>query len=278
MPIAPTEAELVTQLQKIIKIRKDLRTALSTYVTNWGALIENVESERVDQIAASQRAMRKGLADGWVESQDLINHIYDWVQLAGYSLDISLEEAIDVMVYYWRAVASPVLTVLERDFTYAATPTMAGGNTGTGAIKRCTVNQFAKDLECSIGADIYKARIVQDATTGTDRGNEIWLVESKPASVDGIEQLGAGISTRQTVWHSDDSILSNSGFDNWDNPATPASLITFLLPMAAMGRVRRMTSAHSWAQARGTSAACFNAAWIARVRSAFWASVSRAKP
>lgn len=228
MPAAPNSASLQTQLQDIIELYGDLRSSLATVVTNMGTLTSNLESERAGAIQAGADRFRQLLAEAWRAGDPLIPHIYDWVQLADKSLDnLSLDDAISIMESYWRTNS---ITVDSRAFSYGSI-SAGGGNTGSGRIVRLTVNEHAEAIENTIGADSWAARCVADVSAAlgglevTQRGEEMFLLESGDASKDGLEQLGAGIRTTLAAVHSDNSLVQNAGFDTYDNASAPASIV-----------------------------------------------------
>jgi hypothetical protein len=227
----PTEAELITQLQKIVDLLEENRKFGEVNAKNWvdmhDTVVQNLEGDHADQINAGLRALRTNVNNVLVGGRVLMDpHLRDWAKLidaAGVPVRVDADiNTIITALYDYMGPGSPGVLVKSRDFTFG---TPSAFSAGKGSIKRLTVDENDYDIENG-HPEVKSATCTADSTSGTEIGKEIFKLEGSTRGRDSLESKGSGlVHTNVKVLHPDASLLLNSGFDSLGGTAAvPTSI------------------------------------------------------
>ena len=216
---SPTETQLRTQLQ-------DLARVFDNYLSQQTipSDIDTADGNILHDFAAD---MRSALAAVETRGSQVIPSFRGALQVWAVAFchhilrdpERTLEACLDRIYLDWATRSPTAVTVLSRTFTRGAV-TAAVANTGTGTLRRLTVDEFAYALEATFAEDI-RIRCVADQNTGSRLYEEVFEFKGdnaersdlgyKAASAKGSGRtLRDAGSTRN--YHARDSIFRNSGF------------------------------------------------------------------
>jgi len=114
--------------------------------------------------------------------------------------------------------------ILARVMAFGSpSDTKVGGNTGGGAVMRCTVDEFGHPIE----AVWPETKVIfcvgdQNSAGGGDKHEEMFEIRGEPAGPDQLERIGWGSTVRVLASSARNSILKNSSFDSWRGTAADA--------------------------------------------------------
>lgn len=226
MPIAPTEAEIQTQLKNVVKIYDELKDFAEINATdNWlaleDAITQSLEGEFAPAVIAAVKGSRASIATAMNAAPALepILREYGRAINSPHAIDGSIDDVISD-VYRWFVDSSQ--TVNSRELTYG-TVTASGTNTGNGTILRLTVDENNRRLEaCHLEAKI--ARITRDANTGSDQHEEEFTVYGGDAGIDALNLAGSGIVRGLKCVSARNSLINNASFSQATGTATASGI------------------------------------------------------
>lgn len=229
----PTEAELITQLQKIVDLLEETQLYAESNGSgnNWvalhDALVQNLEGDHADQVNSGLQALRTNLNNILVGGRAIMDpHLRDWAQLIdSATIPVRVDADIHTIItalYDYLDPGSPDVLVKSRGFTFGSPTAFAAGK---GNIQRLTKDENNYDIENG-HAEVKSARVTNDSSSGTEIGKELFMIDGSTSGRDSLESKGSGlIHTGIPVSHPDDSLLLNSGFDTvGGTPALPTSI------------------------------------------------------
>lgn len=227
----PTQAELETQLKNICKLYNETRKYGSTNANNYVGMQDTIEQaiegDHADQMTASVRAARASLADCIGNLGAALDaNLRDW----GRFIKSDFEEGdiqllISDIYRYWHNNTPSPITVQRRNPSFA-TMAAAGGNTGTGQVKRLTVDKKNYVIE-NVTPEKKTIRCFADHSSGVDKGKEKFRLFGESSGRDIVESRGSGLgaSIELQAQHSSFSLLKNPSFDVLDGTVAAPTTI-----------------------------------------------------
>jgi hypothetical protein len=250
LPIAPTEAEIQTQLKNVVKIYDELKDFAEVNATdNWLALediiTQSLEGEFAPAVIGAVKASRASIATALNAAPALEPILREYGRFINspHAIDGSVD---DVISDVYRRFVDTSATVNSRELTYG-TVVASGTNTGNGTILRLTVDENNRRLEaCHLEAKI--ARISRDANTGSDQHEEEFTVNGSDAGVDALELAGSGIVRGLKCVSARNSLINNASFSQATGTATASGIavptaITDWTVTSAIGNLQIVSSA-----------------------------------
>lgn len=222
------ETEAISQLKALVKLWDETRKHAGVNSgTNWvtleAALVATLKGPWSDQVAngiSGARADLNKCLGGFREA--LMGVLRYWASgLASPDLSPNDEDAQLLARIYERLVTSSQ-TVQSRGITYA-TPSAGGGNLGTGAIKRLTLDRYNYPLE-NVYLDAQVAKCVNDSNTTTERGREEFEFRGSFPNKDVLILAGSGALKTIRAKNASDSYLNDPSFDDYDSATTPTRI------------------------------------------------------
>ena len=218
MPGSPSYAEMVAALQAVADYVEDTRAYIDG--TALGLLDVIQQTAEGDYWPAASAAfaenMRASLAAS-ISQPALFAVMQGWLAEMGkiMSSPAAANDVARLRADLYNYLNDNSYSVKPRGITYA-TPSAAGGNTGSGLLARLTVDENAYALEGQGPVELKTAICRIDQVTGADRGAEVFEFYGTEASPDaaGIFAGGTGTSQLVNVLNSRDSLLVNSSFDD----------------------------------------------------------------
>lgn len=210
---APTLAESATQLKNAVKPHTDLEAHFPTQVADYDAAEQDLEGDRLPAAVTGGMAdLRRrlsqamdwfgrcrGIADAWA---------LEVMRVAGQPTD-------DLWGRVHRYLHEQSQTFNDRNWTRGSA-SAGGGNTGTGTLRRLTVDWEAYNLQGG-HVETKTFECVQDQSLGTFKGAEVFRVAGEDASKDNLDYQGSGMVALLVAKHSGTgvgaSVLRNSGWD-----------------------------------------------------------------
>ena len=215
---SPTEAEMETQWQNAVAIIENFDTN-NTIANDINTYEVTYESDFVSEQASASQQVRTAAASVLDLAEALLTPVF-----LGYALHIvedpagSADEAIDRMYDYFIAQSK---TIVARVFAYG-TPAAGASNTGTGTLRRLTVDENAYDLEAQF-TEVKTFTCSADGNTGTNTHQTSFAVKGQAEGVDSLLIRGSGLETVITSKSSADSILGNPTFSQYAIAGTVAT-------------------------------------------------------
>ena len=215
---SPTEAELLSQMQKFVNIRQTSQAHTDgTVLALLDALEQAAEGTFTPAaIASYTNAARASLAGAIsVDGQFLSGWLADMGKFIASAAQPSDTQRLMQDTYQWFIDNSAA--VESRQITYN-TPSAGGSNVGSPFVSRLTVDENNKNLE-AVTTEAKTLIVRQDQTTGARRGEEQWELHGVEPSPDLLNQgaSGSGVKATLITRHggsgSGGSLLTNSSFD-----------------------------------------------------------------
>ena len=170
---SPTEAELLSQMQKFVNIRQTSQAHTDgTVLALLDALEQAAEGTFTPAaIASYTNAARASLAGAIsVDGQFLSGWLADMGKFIASAAQPSDTQRLMQDTYQWFIDNSAA--VESRQITYN-TPSAGGSNVGSPFVSRLTVDENNKNLE-AVTTEAKTLIVRQDQTTGARRGEEQW--------------------------------------------------------------------------------------------------------
>lgn len=190
----PTTAQAFAQLALALDIVEERFAHGSTNTPNiytkYDALMVALDGEytpamisvlNADRAAAAQLLSASSLQGLWEPT------ILESLRAEGLQLDGSWGERVRRFI---REMNDDSQLWLSRNMTFG-TPTFTTASTGTGNIRRCTVDRYGNDLECT-GAEAKRARVVRDQTSGARKHREVFEMKGAAPARDLLDWTGSG--------------------------------------------------------------------------------------
>jgi hypothetical protein len=222
----PTFAELVTQFKAIMDFYKETilfaseRGSGDNFVGIEDGLVQALESDYADEITGGVESMRASLNALYVNGTPLFAHFRDWARLLALPDNADVQTIIDGIYAYFVANTESVKT---RAITYGA-PTAAGGNTGTGVMRRVTTDAEGIAVE-NVEPEVKTVICTSDVSTGATRNQEAFEFRGTDPGRDSIERRGTGLIVPMAAKEARAQLLLNAGFDEpGGTPASPSSI------------------------------------------------------
>lgn len=226
-----SEASAVSQLQAVTALFWNLyNAAAAQFLTDQAAAVAVQDGNYVPEMNAGLLAARNSLNAALEAAGSSANGdggyvapiLRSWAEdLAGADVAPSDDPRAIARRIYDRLVASSQ-TIQSRQITYD-TPSAGGANVGTGSVKRLTVDANNFKLEAAY-LDPESAQVTQDALSGTNPGQELWLFRGTRANRDRLVVLGSGASKPIAAKNASDSYVGNPSFAIYDDATTPTTI------------------------------------------------------
>jgi len=213
----PTRPELVAQLKAIIHILQEVREFGNINAENWvdleDALVQTLEGDNIDTVLNGTKSQRSSLASILVNTTPIEGHLLDWPKF----LDKPSTAIQEIITDIYDDFVDNSETVLTRDITFAAAPAVVG--TGTGTMVRHTVDAKGFDIEACF-PEAKTAECIIDQSTGTEKSKEVFRFLGGEPGPDPVEFIGSGQQLDLSALYTTDSLLINSGFDDFTGSDT----------------------------------------------------------
>ena len=223
---SPTEAEIQTQWKNIVDVLEDTRVyADDTLVGLLDTLVQSYEGEYIphSSFATDVRAALSAAVDPATARAALEPVVFEYARIldqnAAWPGGVGNIEELVPALFKWLHDSSA--TIATRNITYA-TPSAAGGNTGTLTAIRLTEDRYGYDLEaCHVEQKTF--RCVADQNSGAKKWAELWDVQGIQRGPDALSNdlYGSGESERGRLRArhagagAGGSILNNSSFSEF---------------------------------------------------------------
>lgn len=228
----PTETQVKTEINNFLAIAESFRKWLYVDSSNYlalealftAALNTDYASSVTQTLATFRSRLNAAMGDGASVLGAFFFDMGRALSLSGADLGTILEQ---IRIYY----AENGKRIKSRGFT-RGTPTMRGGNTGTGVINRLTVDEFGLPIETGF-PEVLSARIIQDVSLGANKHEEVFLFEGTAPFPDRIRVTGTGISTTAPSCISgreSGAIMANCSWDVYQGAAATPDAITNWTP------------------------------------------------
>lgn len=112
----------------------------------------------------------------------------------------------------------------SRVITFGS-PATSGTVIGNGQILRLTKDSYNQDIE-AVHIESKRALCVADYQNGTNRGNEVFQLVGQTPSRDDLQRSGSGAEAILVGKTTDDSLLFNASWTNFDGTAAAPTAIT----------------------------------------------------
>lgn len=224
---APDRPTLLTRLADACRIAEQVRiwgevgspSAGVAFINMQKTLRENAAGDYSEAATSAVRDQRVLLAQIYDGTRDTIAAV-----LADFGAYLEADPADlgDVMDALYADFVDNSDTVESRAFSRGE-PTFSGA-TGTGVIRRKSVDENGYAFEWGWSSDSYTARCEGDVNTGADRHSEVFRIESNAPAIDSIETLGENLAEELTCVdpRSEDALLLNPSFDLYDGDSLTA--------------------------------------------------------
>ena len=225
---SPTRAEVEAQWVNAATILNEIEGFGSRNATNLLDLIDTLtqsyEGDYTNEATAAIQAIRSSIAGTvsqgtarTVQRPYLRSYLYHVVGRRNVNQATDQNLLSELYDYMW----DNDYRVQSRVATFGS-PTAVSVN-GDVQVLRLTKDKYNFDIE-SFWADKKRIRCITDHNTGSDKGNEAWLIEGQGPAKDELKRSGSGLETTITGQTVDDSILSNAGFQDADSYTAPTSI------------------------------------------------------
>ena len=227
---APTEDEIQGQINDAILLLEEadqfLRTNTPNVSSMYDQLVDGLKGEYAPLAidgADAYRSRAAGLVDDSVGRAMVDQFIREYGRLKAYP-DSDPQSIFNRLIDYFGAGSERVTT---RTFTFNAA-SLAGGNTGTGAINRLTKDRYGFDIEAAT-PEIKTFTCVQDRFSGSQIHQELFEVRGIEFQRD---LVGGYVSPDRLTgirsWSADDSerIIANPSFNRYSGTAPNVTAIT----------------------------------------------------
>lgn len=226
MPINPSAADILTEWKAAINILEQTykygRLNATNYLTLQNTLETAYAGDFLDEAEAAVQAARGALA-GIVSSsfaQD-IQRPFLKQYLKSVVGRTDLGDDIQMLQEMYRYRQSNGLYVQSRSISYGS-PAAAAANVGNGQIIRLTKDRYNFDIE-NIFIDAKRALCIADYQTGTNLGEEVFVLSGQARGRDDLERSGSGLDVVIAALSADNSLLSNP---TWSSFTESASVLT----------------------------------------------------
>lgn len=207
----PTFANLASTLQAFTHMWEEGREFAEADATNFVGLLDTFQRGLVtdfQDLHAAAGIQLRGSLDSYLRSG---NFFEPWLRDYARFLDVPVDDLSDVFDEIYQDFINNARRVQTRGFTLD-TPSADPSNAGDGVIRRLTVDAQGFDIESTVAEQKF-ARCIQDAQSGTIRGEERFRFKGALQARDALETLGSGASLDIRSSHSRRSLLLNPGFD-----------------------------------------------------------------
>jgi hypothetical protein len=221
---SPTEAEIKTQVQAVIRIWEQFRKFVATHTaagstTDVGAnylamedtLFQSLESNYVPDIVNGIRGFRGTLNSAIQQAASATTPL--WIeyakQISTGAPETDIQSALTRIYDHYAANSK---RVTSRQFTFGSV-TAGGSNAGTGTINRLTKDERNFDIE-NTTADIKTLNCISDASSGADQHEEVFEILGAAPEPDLLKITGSGKRGTVRALSARDSLLSNSSFSS----------------------------------------------------------------
>lgn len=238
----PSEAEVQAQITAAVELLDEIYNFGSVNAENFVAL-ENVlvqafEGDYVPDATNALSTIRRGVASAitGANAAALLGPLF--LQYAKV-LDVPYSDMASIFSELTDDFIANAKDVNSRNFTFAATPTAGGGNTGDGVLNRLTIDEEALKIENTI-AEAKQAECTRDQRSGATIHEESFLIRGARAERDLLELTGSGKSgalIALSARHSS-SYIRNPSFD--DVVATALPVITALTGWTVAGSIANL--------------------------------------
>lgn len=208
----PTQAEIITQMQNVVDVLEENRLYAEANTPNFvgltDTLAQSMEGDFAADILGGSDALRANLNAMLTGGRALFDPL---LRTWGKFINAPEEdpEAILSRLYTFFIDNSITVQTVVKVFGAAVA---GGGNVGDATIHRITVDAEGEDLE-NATAEVKNAECVTDQNTGAEKNRAVYNIFGQSAGKDSLEELGSGLSANIQEANVDDSLLSNSGFD-----------------------------------------------------------------
>lgn len=212
--MAASYAEVQTQIKNAIAIFDKIYNANAVDGTNVLGLIDafeqSLEGDRIAQAASAVRSLR-GMQAGSI-SRGTVRSILDPLLLElGKAQDFAEGTPQAILAREYRYFIENSKSVNSRAFSFGS-PTADGGNTGTGLMRRISLDQDNQPIEIG-NAEAFEAYCDRDQGQ-TNRHEESFIVRGADASIDDLQRLGSGQVAGMKSVSARDSLLLNPSFSS----------------------------------------------------------------
>lgn len=218
MPINPSASDILTEWKAAINILEQTAKYGRTNATNFLSLQNTLETayagDFLDEAEAAVQAARGALAG--IVSQSFAQDIQrpflkQYLKSVVGRGDIADDLGMLQEMYRYRQANG--LYVQSRSITYG-TPTAAAANVGNGQIIRLTKDRYNFNIE-NIFIDAKRALCIADYQTGTNLGEEVFVISGQLRPRDELERSGSGIDAVVAALSADNSLLSNPTWSSY---------------------------------------------------------------
>jgi len=235
MARTPSEAELQTQLNAVIKIFNEIHkfgySNSPNLITLQDTLEQALEGDHTPAVASSVAGVRSAIASGITPAR--VRAALDPLLLTYCKVfDLKASSGTEAIIRLYKYFIDNSKDVNGREFTFG-TPTAYGSNVGSGTIRRLTVDADNMPIEVGL-PEAMRADCVADQGS-VDIHREQFEFRTADASIDGLEKLGTGLSRTIAGVAGEDSLVRNASFsygtsatslDDWDFDAGAVATTT----------------------------------------------------
>jgi hypothetical protein len=187
----PTEAEIQTQISKVVDLLEETKKFGADNAENYLALedavVQNLEGDYSDQVLAALAGLRASLA-GTLTSGTAAAILTPLFLSYAKVRSIPYRTIPEIFRELHDDFVANSKTVNSREITFAS---MSYSGTGNGVLNRLTEDKDGFDIE-NATAEAKAAKCVEDEHSGAVEHEEVFRVSGAPAGRDPIEFAGSG--------------------------------------------------------------------------------------